>query len=160
MNEAKRPLARILLAALTLLLAGALVSGCGSDKKAQFGKDFKPVNDELLALGSAVGQALGAADKTPDAILAGEFLGFASRMQRIKADVAALDPPGELKSQTRALSAGVNRLDADLRAIGTAARTKNPPAARAATVALLRDSQSAGDARRALARKTGARVGP
>ena len=81
-------------------------------------------------------------------------------MQRIKADVAALDPPGELKSQTRALSAGVNRLDADLRAIGTAARTKNPPAARAATVALLRDSQSAGDARRALARKTGARVGP
>jgi len=159
-TETKRRAAHFLVAAATILIAGALLGGCGTDKKEQFSKDFKPVNDQLLALGGAVGQAVNSAATTPDAVLAGEFLGFATRLRDIRGRVDDLDPPDDLKTQTKRLSAAVFRLEADVRAIGAAARAHKPEAARAATVALLRDSQSAGDARRTLARKTGATVGP
>jgi outer membrane murein-binding lipoprotein Lpp len=145
---------------VAVLLATALVAGCGSNSKSQFSSDFKPINDELLQLGSAVGQAVNNAAKTPDAVLAGEFLGFASRLQAIKDRIDKLKPPDDLKSDTKALADAGGRLVADLRAIGTAARNHQPAAARAATVSLVHDSQAAATARRALARKTGAKVNP
>jgi outer membrane murein-binding lipoprotein Lpp len=146
--------------ALTLLLATALLAGCGgTDKGKEFSKDFKPVNDQLLVLGTAVGQAVRTAKGTPDTVLATEFTGFASRLRAIKARIAKLDPPDKLKSQTDALSSSVDRLIADLQGIGTAARDHKPSDARAAAVALVRDSQTARTARRALARETGAKLG-
>jgi outer membrane murein-binding lipoprotein Lpp len=146
--------------ALTLLIATALIAGCGgTDKTAEFKKDFKPVNAQILVLGTEVAQAVNTARGTPDAALATRFLGFASRLRAIRARVDKLDPPDKLKSPTRALSAGLGRLVADLQQIGTAAREHKPNVARAAAGALVRDSQAARDARRELARETGAKLG-
>jgi outer membrane murein-binding lipoprotein Lpp len=145
----------------TVLLAVALLAGCGgSGNSAQFNKDFKPINDELLNLGAAVGQAVSGAAKTPDTVLAGEFLGFASRLKGIKARLDALKPPDKLKSQEQRLSAALGRLTADLEAIAVAAQNHKPADARAGAVALVRDSRAEGAARREIARKTGAKVSP
>ena len=49
---------RLISAAAGLLLATALLTGCGTDKRQDFKDDFKPINDRLLALGTSVGQAV------------------------------------------------------------------------------------------------------
>jgi outer membrane murein-binding lipoprotein Lpp len=155
----RRAAERLLRAAAALVLSGALIAGCGgSDKKDAFSRDFKPVNDQLVAVASSVGQAV--ASPVPDAVMAGEFQGFATQLQDVKRRIDSLHPPGDLSAQTAALSAAVGRLTADLRAISLAAKNHNPAATRAATQALVSHSQAAGNARRALARKTGANVGP
>jgi hypothetical protein len=151
---------RPLRAALALLLVGALVAGCGSDKKGDFEKDFKGVNSELVTLGQDVGQAVSGARGTPDAELARQFKGFAARLRTIKGRIADLKPPDDLKSKTDALSSAVDKLIGDLQAIGTAAESHKPAAARLAAAALVRDSAPAADARRALARETGAKPNP
>ena len=151
---------RLISAAAGLLLATALLTGCGTDKRQDFKDDFKPINDRLLALGTSVGQAVSDAANKPDLVLAGQFTEFAAQLRSLRGRVDDLDAPDDLKTQTRALSQGLTRLTSDLRNIANAARDHDAKAARAATVALVRDSQTAGDARRALARKTGARVGP
>jgi outer membrane murein-binding lipoprotein Lpp len=120
-----------------VLLAASLVAGCGgSGKKDGFTKDFKPVNAQLVALGSNVGQALQNASSSSDQALARSFLGFVVRLQGIKGRIEKLDPPADLKPQVAVLSSSVSRLIVDLGGI------------------------AAGDARRALARKTGAPAGP
>jgi hypothetical protein len=145
----------------TLLLAALLVTGCGgTGEKKQFGERFKPVNSQLVALGGSVGQALQSAPKTSDPELATRFLGFVTRLQGIRARIANLDPPGELQSRVRALSAGASRLVVDLGGIAAAARAHDRRAFRVAVAALVRDSGPAGDSRRELARATGAPVGP
>ena len=82
------------------------------------------------------------------------------RLAAIKARIDALKPPGSLRSTIRALSVAVGRLAADMRSIAAAARAHRPDLARSATVALVRDSQAAGAARREIARKTGTKVTP
>jgi hypothetical protein len=145
---------------VTALLAVALVAGCGEDEKEKFSEDFKPLNDRFLQLGGQVGQALKAAPQTPDRVLAGAFLEFGDRVEQVEEGLDELEPPDELRDELLRLQVATGKLVKDLRAIGTAARENKPAAARAATEALVRDSQAAGDARRVLARKTGARVEP
>jgi hypothetical protein len=146
---------------LPALLTAALLAGCGggSDDDS-FKKDYKSVNDQLLRLGSSVGQALQNAPQTSDAMLAGEFSGFATQLDDVRRRVDALKPPSDLKPQVDALSTAVAALSKDLRDIGHAANVHDTTKAREATQALISDSRAARDARRALARKTGARVGP
>ena len=146
---------------VTPLLAAVLVAGCGgTDGKDEFGKGFKPVNSELVALGSGVGKALQDAPRTSDQELARRFVGFVTRLQGIKARIVKLDPPGDLEPQVRRLSSAASRLVVDLGGIAAAASRHDRQAFRTAVAALVRDSPAAGDARRALARETGAAVGP
>jgi hypothetical protein len=148
-------------AGLALLLASALIAGCGgSDTDATFKKDFKRVNSELVSLGQDVGQAVNVAQGKPDAVLSRQFLGFATRLRAIKGRISDLKPPEKLQSKRVALASAVDRLIADLQAIGTAAASHKPAAARDAATALVRDSQPAAEARRALARETGAKPNP
>ena len=157
----RTPPGRTLGGVLTLLLAAALIAGCGgSDKEATFKKDFKRVNSELVTLGQDVGRAVNGARGTTDAVLSRQFLGYAARLRAVKTRITDLDPPEKLKSKRAALSSAVDRLIADLQAIGTAAASHKPEAAREAATALVQDSQPAADARRALARKTGAKPNP
>src|SRR2546423_10999570 len=92
-----------------LLLATALLAGCGSDKTQSFKDDYKPVNDRLLALGTSVGQAVSDAANKPDLVLAGQFTEFAAQLRSLRGRVDDLDPPDDLKAQTQALSQGVTR---------------------------------------------------
>jgi outer membrane murein-binding lipoprotein Lpp len=157
----ERPRASALRSAGAVVVVAALVAGCGgNDEKARFGEAFRPVNSQLVALGGSVGQALQNAPKTTDAELARSFMGFVTQLQGIRARIVKLDPPRELEPQVRRLSAAVSRLLVDLGGIAAAARTHSRQAFRTAVAALVRDSPPAGDARRVLARKTGAAVGP
>ena len=160
MEVATRP-RRWLGAAAALLLASALIAGCGgSSKESKFKDGFKRVNTELVTLGQDVGTAVNGARGTPDTVLARQFNGFAARLRAIKGRIADLDPPDNLKSKRDALSSAVDKLIADLQAIGTAATNHKPDDARLAATALVRDSQPAAEARRALARETGAKPNP
>jgi outer membrane murein-binding lipoprotein Lpp len=143
------------------LLTVALLAGCGggSDDEATFKKDFKAVNDQLLELGQTVGRALQSAPGTTDQQLAGEFSGFAGQLDDVKRDLDALKPPDDLKPQVETLSTAVAALSKDLNDIAHAATVHDTAKAREATKALLVDSKAARDARRALAEKTGAKVG-
>jgi len=146
-------------AALAVLAVAGVVAGCGgSDENAKFGKAFGPVSVELRTVMTSVGQAVAA--RPTDTQMASEFAGFATRLATIKAHVDALKPPSSLRTLVRSLSAAVGRLSADMRFIAAAARSHQPAAARAATVALVRDSQAASGAGRAIARKTGTKVTP
>jgi hypothetical protein len=152
-----RPL-RVILPAL---LTAALLAGCGgSDKSDSFNNEVKSVNDELLQLGDTVGQALQNAPQTSDAMLAGEFSGFASQLDQVRRRIDGLNPPADLQPKADALAAAVATLTKDLRDISHAATVHDTTGAREATKALVRDSRALRDARRALARETGARVGP
>jgi outer membrane murein-binding lipoprotein Lpp len=152
---------RLRAAAAALLLASALIAGCGgSDKEGKFKDGFKRVNAELVTLGQDVGTAVNGARGTPDVELARQFNRFAARLRAIKGRIAKLDPSDKLKSKRDALSSAVDKLIVDLQAIGTAASSHKPDAARLAATALVRDSQPAAEARRALARETGAKPNP
>src|SRR4051812_36996252 len=113
-----RPIRLIVLA----LLTGALVAGCGggSDSKDAFSKDYRAVNDQLLQLGDTVGRALQNASQTSDAMLAGEFSGFATQLDEVKGRLDGLKPPADLRPRVDALSTAVAALSKDLRDIAHA----------------------------------------
>jgi hypothetical protein len=142
----------------TLVVAG-LLGGCGgSDENAKFGKAFQPVNVELRTVMTSVGQAVAA--RPTDTQMASAFTRFATRLGTVKAHIDALKPPASLRTLVRSLSAAAGRLSADMRFIAVAARSHRPDAARAATVALVRDAQAALAAGTAIARKTGIKATP
>jgi hypothetical protein len=143
-------------AILPALLTCALLAGCGgSDEKDRFGDDFSPVNDQLLVLRSSISQA----PPGSDAMLAGEFSGFAGQIDSVRRRLDGLKPPEEFKERTDALSAALAVLSGDLRDIAHAATVHDTPGTRAATERMVTDLRAAEDARRELARETGARVG-
>lgn len=146
---------------LLVLLTAGLLAGCGggSDDDAKFKKDYRAVNDQLLQLGETVGRALQAAPQTTDAQLAGEFSGFATQLDEVGKRIDELKPPSDLRAKVDGLSTAVEALSKDLKDIAHAANVHDTTKAREATQALIRDSRAARDARRALAKKTGAKVG-
>jgi hypothetical protein len=155
---------RLIRLILPALLTCALLAGCGGDSGGsggsdRFNSDYKAVNDQLLQLGTTVSDALQKAPQTTDPMLAGEFSGFANQLDEVKGRLDVLKPPPDVKSKVEALSLAIGKLAADLRNIAHAATVHDTTAARDATKALVSDSRAAGAARRALARKTGARVG-
>ena len=150
-------------AAIALLAGAALLAGCGGGgggDKAAFKSGYASINRDLLTLGSDVGQLLSQAKGQSDAALAGRFKAFGTRLTTIRARLDKLKPPDDLKTPATALSAAMIKLIADLGGISTAATVHDPTAARAATQALVRDSPALATARRKLAAKTGAAVGP
>jgi hypothetical protein len=155
---------RLIRLILPAVLTCALLAGCGggggSDSSDRFNSEYKTINDQLLQLGTTVSDALQKAPQTTDPMLAGEFSGFANQLDQIKGRLDVLRPSAEVRSQFEALSIAIGKLAGDLRDIAHAATVHDTTGAREATKALVSDSKAAGDARRALARKTGARVGP
>ena len=143
-------------AILPALLTCALLAGCGgSDEKDRFGDHFGPVNDQLLVLRSSIAQA----PPGSDAMLAGEFSGFASQLDSARRRLDRLKPPDDLRGRTDALSTALAKLTADLRDIAHAANVHDTPGTRAATQRMVTDLKAAEDARRELARETGQTVG-
>lgn len=147
---------------LPVLLTAGLLAGCGggSGDSDAFKKDFKAVNDQLLELGQTVGRALQSAPQTTDDMLAGEFSGFAGQLDDVKRRIDELKPPSDQRAKVDALSTSVAALSKDLRDIAHAATVHDTTKAREATQALISDSRSLRSTRRALAKETGAKVGP
>jgi hypothetical protein len=146
-----RPLAAILLAA-------ALLAGCGggSDEKDGFSQDYKPINDELLQIRSSIGEVAQGTNE----MLAGAFGGFATRVDALAHRLDALKPPGDLRVKRDGLAAALILLGAQLKQISTRAAAHDAQGTREATERMVIALKAADGARRALARETGAKVGP
>jgi hypothetical protein len=142
-----------------LALAAATVSACGEDTTETFKDDFSSVNDQVLALGSEVGTAVSEAKTKTDQQLAAEFSAIEQRTRAAQQKLEDLDPPEELESGRDDLVDALGAAADDLRAISDAARQGDAEAAAQATAELAADSPKIRDARQALARKTGARLG-
>ena len=163
----RRPL---LLSLLAALFAVALLAGCGggddggdggsdqAELKETFDRDYREINDDLLALGDEVGQAVSTAEGKSNPQLATQFTGLGERTQEIKRRLDALEPPDEYEAQARRLSNAVAVVGSDLSEIGQAAEGNDPAAARKQATELVRHSVEVRTARRELARRTGARV--
>jgi hypothetical protein len=143
-------------AILPALLTCALLAGCGgSDEKDRFGEDYGPINGQLLVLRNAITEA----PPGSDAMLAGEFSGFATQVDEARRRLDGLRPPKDLKGRTDALSTALAKLSADMRDIAHAANAHDTPGTRAATQRMVEDLRAAEEARRELARETGTQVG-
>jgi hypothetical protein len=159
-----------LIALLAGLLALGLVAGCGDDDgggnggddaaevKEEFSEAYRPINDDFLALGAEVGQAVQTAKGKSNSEITRTFGGFAEKVTEIRARLDALEPPPELEADAKRLSNAMALVGDDVRQISVAAATGNAEEARTQAQELVRHSVEVRTARRALARKTGAKV--
>ena len=162
----RRPL---LLTIVAALLALGLLAGCGDDDnggggddaaevKEEFSKEYRPINDEFLALGGEVGEAVKTARGKTNSELTRTFGGFADDVRDLRTRLDALEPPPELEDETKRLSAAMALVGDDVRQISVAAATGDADKARTEAQQLVRHSVEVRTARRALARETGAKV--
>ena len=146
---------------LVALLAGSLQLGCGGDdgtSKEDYAKDFKPINDEFLALGREVGTTVQTARGQTDDALAQKFREQSERVGDLKSRLEDIDPPDDYKSDHDKLLDAMGLVQADLMKISTTAAAHDAEGAKAATQKLLADSEQVRVPRRALAAKTGAKT--
>jgi hypothetical protein len=147
----------VVLAALAL--AGA-APGCGGDEKDSYVDDYNPLNDRLLTLGESIGRAPLQAGPDSNSRLASRFRSYASQLDDVNRDIAALDTPADLRDESKALTSRIEVVVRDLRKISDAARRGDQQAAAAATLALTDHANEVNAAQNKLARATGADVGP
>ena len=162
-----RPLLVTLVAAL---LALGLLAGCGGDDddggggdeaaevKKEFEEGYRPINDEFLAIGGEVAETIQAAKGKTNAELTRAFGDLAADVRDLRARLDALRPPPEYEADTARVSKAMEVVGEDLREISVAAATGNASEARTQVQQLIRHSVEVRTARRALARKTGAKV--
>ena len=148
-------MARRLSVALAVLAAAVVAVGCGEDNKETFRKDFRPLNEQLVAVGRDIGNSLATARTRTDRQLAADFQRHAARTRETVARLRGLDPPDEYKGDLDRLIAASDKIGKDLQAIADAAKGRDARAARTATVTLIRDGEKGRAARQALARKAG-----
>ena len=142
----------LLVACLALLAAG-----CGEDAKEKFTKDYKPVNQKIIDLGEDVGQAVQGAEGKSDAALEKQFGELAQRTGRLQQDVDALEAPEDLKADQDKLTEAMGDAQNALDGIEKAAGDNDANAARESAQDLVQSSEELRDARRALAKATGAK---
>ena len=160
----------ILLALVTALLAVGLLAGCGDDDdgggggddpaelKERFDAAYPTINDAFVALGKETGEVIRTAKGKSNAELATTFQTLGTKVAALRGRLDALEPPPEYESDTERLSNVMGVIGEDLRAISQAAQVGDPNEARTQVQELVRHSQEVRTARRALARKTGAKV--
>jgi hypothetical protein len=144
------------LAALAVL--AALAAGCGESKTEDFKKEFRPVNDRIIALGRQVGRALEQAQRESNSQIERQFRSLALRTGRLRQEVDDLEPPGELESAHRDLLEAMGKARKGLDGISDAAGAGKPRAATRASLDLLDASDDLRAARQKLARATGAKL--
>jgi hypothetical protein len=147
---------------LAVLLGLSLLAGCGSDKKSgpskeKYAEQYKPINDQFLALGQVVAETVRTAKGQTDVALANTFDDQANQVGDLKKRLEDLDPPDDYKPDHDKLVAAMGLVQADLQQISDTARAHDAPGAKAATERLIKDSEQVRTPRRALAEKTGAK---
>ena len=159
-----------LIALIAALLAVGLLAGCGGDDdggngvddaaelKEEFAEDYRPINDEFLALGERTGRAVSTAEDKSNSEITREFGAIADEVRDLRQRLDALEAPPELEADRKRLSAAMALVGDDVRQISVAAATGDADKARTEAQQLVRHSVEVRTARRALARKTGAKV--
>lgn len=141
-------------------MACLAASGCGGSEKDRYIDDYDPLNDRLLRIGESVGRATLEAGQQSNAKLTTRFGKYASDLDDVNKDIAALDTPSDLEDESEALTESIDVVIRDLEKISAAARRGDKEAAAASTLALTDDSKGVNRAQNKLAKATGADVGP
>lgn len=151
------------------LLAVGLLSGCGGDDgdggdksatelKQEFDTAYRPINDDFVEVGEDVGETIQTARGKSNPALATSFRDLADRTEELKRRLDALEPPPEYESDARRLSEAMGVVREDLASTSAAAAAGDAGEARTQVQELVRHSVEVRTARRALARKTGAKL--
>ena len=141
--------------ALAVLGAVALAAaGCGGS----FKDDFKSLNDQILKLSPKVGDAIRAAPTKSDAEKKKEFGDLASKMGDLQSKAKDLDAPDKLKAQKGRLVDAMGETKKALQDIADAAGAHSRRRATRAVRELVLGGVKLSQARRRLARATGAKV--
>ncbi len=144
---------------LTLCALAFPLAACGESEKDKYVDDFKPLNDDLLAIGRQLAAAVEGAESKSDAALATQFNGIAKDLGDLNDDIEALDTPDDLKGEADALNARIDDTVGDIEDIASAAEDNDAQAAAAATVKLAASARRVNTAQNRLAKATGAAVG-
>ncbi len=124
-----------------------LLSGCGgsspSDQGAKFKTGILPVVNQFRDISHGIGTAIQQARSQTDAQIAAAFQTLASRWQNKLSQLETLKPPSSLAVTFNTLTGAASRVEADLTAIVTAARTHSSAAAEQASAGLVSDILSA-----------------
>jgi hypothetical protein len=141
------------------LVAALAVAACGEDKEETYKEDFPAVNDKIVALGTDVAKTIRGASTQSDEQIEKEFGEYAQRMGDLQQEADELEPPDDLKSDQDDLTGAMGDIQGSLENIEKAAGDGDANAARQATLQLVRSSAQLREARRKLAKATGAKVG-
>jgi outer membrane murein-binding lipoprotein Lpp len=147
---------------LAVMLGLSLLAGCGSDKKSgpskeKYAEQYKPINDQFLALGKEVANTVRTAKGQTDVALADKFAQQARQVGDLKGRLDDLDPPDDYRPDHDKLLVAMGLVEGDLQEISDTARAHDAAGAKAATQKLFTDSAQVRTPRRALAAKTGAK---
>lgn len=144
---------------LLVLISTVALAACGGsseDKSKDFAKQFEPINTQLLATGAALGQEIQTAQGKSNAEIATAFSALATKVGAQLTALKATTPPDDLQPTVDALEAGLASAQQDLTDIADGATANDVAKVRAATVKLLKDSQTGiRDPRRKLVKATG-----
>ena len=141
---------------LLALIASALAS-CGSDEQEDFAQGYRPVNDELLALGGRVSEDVSRTASRSGDENSAAFGRAADRAAELRRRLGELDPPEDLNDRRDALAGALDRAVAKFVELEKRSRRERLRP-RALTRELVPVSRRIDSAQNALAESTGARV--
>ena len=147
------------LLALSLVILAAL-AGCGESNEANFDEQYRPLNNSLLEIGRDIDKGLESAAGKSNKQLSEQFAGFALRLEAINKGLRRLDAPDDLDGDTATLIARIDGTVRALKAISGATGEGDRQGTAVAVLDFEASSQELNRAQNALARATGARVGP
>ena len=130
---------RFTLTLMAVLVAALALSACGESgpTKADYKKQFEPVNQQIKDLGSAVGDAVTNAEGKANAALDAQFADLSTQSKELADDVSKLEPPADdIRKNQDALVDALREAARGLQSISAAAGAGNAAAAKAATIKL------------------------
>jgi hypothetical protein len=136
------------------LLVALAAAGCGTNKEEEFRKEYRPLNSQIRDLGQDVGRSISGASGKSDEQISDLFGDLSTRTGKLKKDVDALDPPGDLTDDNENLVEAMGDAEVALRDIKKAAADSDAPAARRATIQLVAASEDLRDSRTKLEKAT------
>ena len=130
---------RIALVPMTVLIVAFALVACGDSAptKADYKKQFDPINQQVKDLGSAVGDAVLTAKGKTDTELATQFTDLSAQTETLAGDVGKLETPGDdIQKNQDALVSALREGARGLQSIAEAASAGNATAAKGGTIKL------------------------
>ena len=142
------------------LVVLAALAGCGGNDEKTFDEQYARLNTRLLDVGRDVDRGLRSAAGKSNKELSEQFAAFALRLDALNTGLRRLDPPDELEGRAATLIARIDDTVKDLKALSGAAGEGDRAGTAQAVVDFATSSRELNRAQNALARATGARIGP